>query len=72
MDARSGFVFSCSPCGAHSNWFQIARQPNNSHPLIAALVRTANQIQKTPDPNRLAQASDGSPQNAREAVNDRA
>jgi len=34
MNARSGFVFSCSPSGAHSNLFQVARQANNSYPLI--------------------------------------
>jgi hypothetical protein len=34
MNARSGFVFSCSASGAHSNRFQVARQANNSYPLI--------------------------------------
>ncbi len=71
MDARFGFVFSCSPSGAQSSDFRTPRRRNNSSRLTCGTRNDCEPIENKPDPSRQAQASDGSAHNGREAGNDR-
>jgi hypothetical protein len=71
MNALRGFVFSCRPSEEHSNHSQTARQTNSFSSLICGPRKGYEPIQDKPNSEQACSGKRWSPQDTREAANDR-